>query len=152
METGTTDWERSVGVVVVRDGKVLLGRHTYGPGRGLLIIPGGYLDEGETPEDAARREVLEETGITVAIERLCALRFNAHDWYAIFSARYVLGEAMPGDEENSEVVWVGCEETLVRDDVPELTKVALRCALEGDGLGPRPYEHSREKGWYSLYG
>lgn len=152
METGETDWERSVGVVVIRDGKVLLGRHTYGPGKGFLIIPGGYLDGGETPEDAARREVAEETGVDVSVGRLCAIRFNGHDWYAIFCGTYVGGVAHPGDEENSEVVWLDCAEALERDDVPELTKVALRLALEGGGLSPRPYEHSRERGWYSLYG
>ena len=56
MEKGNTDWSRSVTGVVIRDGKVLLCRHTYGGGKGLLIVPGGYIEHGESPQDAVRRE------------------------------------------------------------------------------------------------
>lgn len=60
-----TNWCQSVGGVVLRDGRVLLARHTYGAGKGWLIIPGGYVQTGESPEDALRREVYEETGVRV---------------------------------------------------------------------------------------
>ena len=50
-----------MGGVCIRDGKVLLGRHTYGSGNGKLIIPGGYVKFGETPEEALIREFEEET-------------------------------------------------------------------------------------------
>ena len=60
-----TNWCQSVGGVVLRDGRVLLARHTYGAGKGCLIIPGGYVQMGESPEDALRREVYEETGVRV---------------------------------------------------------------------------------------
>ena len=40
------DWGKSAAAVVIKDGKVLLARHTYGAGRGLLIIPGGYIRKG----------------------------------------------------------------------------------------------------------
>ncbi|WP_338322220.1 NUDIX hydrolase, partial [Brachyspira hyodysenteriae] len=33
----------------------LLGRHNYGRGKGLLIIPGGFINEGELPAEAAER-------------------------------------------------------------------------------------------------
>lgn len=49
MERGSTDWGRSVTGVVLREGRVLLCRHTYGGGKGLFIVPGGYLNHGETP-------------------------------------------------------------------------------------------------------
>ena len=35
-----TDWGKSVAGVVIRDEKVLLVRHTYGAGKGMLIVPG----------------------------------------------------------------------------------------------------------------
>ena len=54
----------SVGVIVVSDGKVLVGTRLSDAGRGLLCGPGGYGMEGETPEDAARRETQEEFCIT----------------------------------------------------------------------------------------
>ena len=54
----------SVGVIVVSDGKVLVGTRLSDAGRGLLCGPGGYGMEGETPEKAAQRETEEEFGIT----------------------------------------------------------------------------------------
>jgi len=44
----------------VRDGKVLLLKHKK---LGLWLAPGGHIDEGETPDEAARRELKEETGL-----------------------------------------------------------------------------------------
>lgn len=50
-------------VALTEDGDVLLTRQFRpGPGRFLLELPGGYLDEGESPLEAAERELLEETG------------------------------------------------------------------------------------------
>lgn len=40
MENGNTNWSQSVTAVVIKEGRVLLARHTYGAGKGLLIIPG----------------------------------------------------------------------------------------------------------------
>ncbi|MFC7343219.1 nucleotide triphosphate diphosphatase NUDT15 [Saccharopolyspora griseoalba] len=49
--------------VVVRDGDVLLGRRKGAHGAGDWSFPGGKIDPGEAPEDAAVRELLEETGL-----------------------------------------------------------------------------------------
>ncbi len=51
------------GVLVVRDGKILVGERKD---TGLLCGPGGHIENGETPEDAAVREAREEFGIYVA--------------------------------------------------------------------------------------
>ena len=55
MENGNTNWSQSVTAVVIHEGKVLLSRHTYGAGKGRLIIPGGYLNHGEMPREALIR-------------------------------------------------------------------------------------------------
>ena len=65
MNTENTNWGQSVTAVVIKDNKVLLARHTYGGGKGMLIIPGGYVEKGETPQDAVIREFKEETNITI---------------------------------------------------------------------------------------
>lgn len=133
-ETGNTDFGKSVSGVLIRDGKVLLGRHTYGSGKGLLIIPGGYIQQGEAPEDAVAREFLEETGVAVRPGEILGIRFNTHDWYVIFRVEYISGKAVSDHDENSEVLWLDVEEALNREDVPMLTKQAIMSAACGGGL------------------
>ena len=49
-----TNWNWSVTGIAIRDNTVLLARHTYGGGKGKWIVPGGYLENGESPEDAVK--------------------------------------------------------------------------------------------------
>lgn len=152
MENGTTNWGQSVTGVVIKDNKVLLARHTYGGGKGLLIVPGGYVNEGETPQDALIREYMEETKVTVKPLDIIGIRFNMHDWYIAFRAEYVSGKATSDHEENSEVLWVDVEEALTREDVPELTKKLIESAVKNDtGLHKEEYNGSTKHGAYSLY-
>ena len=53
-----------VGVIVAKEGKILCGTRHNDFGYGLLCGPGGHIEEGETPEEAAKREAYEEFGIT----------------------------------------------------------------------------------------
>lgn len=58
-----------VAVIVEQDGKILLGLRATEPAKGLWDILGGFIDAGETAEDAVHREILEETGLRVEIVR-----------------------------------------------------------------------------------
>jgi len=140
MENGNTNWSQSVTAVVIYEGKVLLSRHTYGAGKGRLIIPGGYLNHGEMPREALIREYLEETGVLIEPRELIGMRFNLKDWYAAFRADYVSGEARSDNDENSEAVWVDVDEALNRDDVPDLTKKLIKCAASGRGFSEISYD------------
>ena len=59
--------------VVERAGLVLMLRRAVETGYGLWSLPGGYVDRGEVVEQAAAREVLEETGLQVEIGGLVGL-------------------------------------------------------------------------------
>ena len=71
-----------MGVLVMRRGRVLLGRRRGSHGEGFYAAPGGHVEFGESFEQAARREVLEETGLEIADLRLLSVGnyfFNRDD-------------------------------------------------------------------------
>ena len=152
MNGENTNWEKSVAGVVIKDNKVLLARHTYGGGKGMLIIPGGYVNYGETPQQALKREFMEETNIEVEPQNIIGIRFNMHDWYIVFYAEYISGEAQSDNDENSEVLWLDVEHALSRDDVPELTKKMIEGATSKQyGLRCEEYNGNTRHAPYSLY-
>lgn len=152
MNTEDTIWNQSVAAVVINNGKVLLARHTYGNGKGKLIIPGGYVNKNEAPQDALKREYLEETGVIVEPKNIIGIRFNTHDWYIVFRADYVSGEAVSDNDENSEVLWIDTDEALTRDDVPDLTKKMIASAVsDNDGLQLTGYNTTGKHEPSSLY-
>jgi len=54
---------RAVSTVLVSGPRLLLVRRGHAPARGMYAFPGGRIENGETPEQAARRELFEETGL-----------------------------------------------------------------------------------------
>ena len=62
-----------VGVLLTRNGSLLLVKRKYNPDAGYWSIPGGHLDLGEKVENAAEREGYEETGIKVQVSKLAGI-------------------------------------------------------------------------------
>jgi len=95
-----------VGVLIVRDGRLLLVRRSIEPCRGWWDIPGGFLEEGELPEAGAVREAREETGLLVRPTRLLGFYVDRYVYQdeqgvtlnAYFLAEVVGGEERPGDD------------------------------------------------------
>ena len=54
-----------VGILVSKDDEILMLHRVNPHGRGTWSAPGGHMEHGETPEEAAIREVKEETGLSV---------------------------------------------------------------------------------------
>jgi len=79
------------GAVVHRSGKVLLVKRKRPPNEGRWALPGGLVELGETAEGAAAREVYEETGLKVVIERLIDVQTDIHfDAKGVIEYHYLL--------------------------------------------------------------
>lgn len=91
---------------VIRDGTILLGRAPRFPG-GMYSTLAGFVEPGETLEEAVRREVLEETGIEVADIRYVASQAwpFPHSIMIGFTARYAGGELRIDPEELEDAGW-----------------------------------------------
>jgi 8-oxo-dGTP diphosphatase len=55
-----------IGVIIIHNGKILLGKRKNSHGKGTWSICGGHLEFGESFEECARREALEETGLIIS--------------------------------------------------------------------------------------
>ena len=152
MNHDNANWSQSVAGVVLREGQVLLVRHTYGVRKGRLIVPGGYVNVNESPMDAIKREVFEETHVVVEPMGIVGIRFNQKDWYVAFQARYISGEALSDHDENSEALWMDVREALESDELPDLTKKLIQCAVSGKPLEFIPYDGTMKYGPYAFFG
>jgi 8-oxo-dGTP diphosphatase len=90
------------GAVVVRDGRVLLGRRAVEPARGCWDIPGGFLEPWEHPADCAVREVAEETGLQVRLTRLLSVVMDTYQDSVYTLNLYYLAEVVGGDERAAD--------------------------------------------------
>lgn len=94
---------------------------------------------------------MEETGITADPVEIVGIRFNMHDWYVVFRAEYISGEARSDHDENSEVVWLEVEKALEAEDVADLSKKMIQAAVSGKALTHTEYKGGENHAPQSLY-
>lgn len=133
----------SVGAIVLRENKILLVRHTYGAAKDKLLNPGGMIQQDELPTDAVKREVLEETGVSVNPIGMLSIRCAPKGWYMVFLAEYISGEPKSDGIENSEAVFMDCDELLQREDATDTVKMLLKIALSKKPIVPVDTGNSR---------
>ena len=106
-------------------GRVLLVRHSYG-GQ-FYALPGGAVEPGELPQEAAVREIREELCVDARVTRLLSInsfvhngRFQAY----VFIAEIIGGTPMhPGTEEIAEIGWFDL------DQLPQPVYVTVEYAI-----------------------
>jgi 8-oxo-dGTP pyrophosphatase MutT (NUDIX family) len=122
------------GIVLATDGRVVLHRHKR---LGIWLQPGGHVDAGETPAEAALRETVEETGIGVAHPpagpRL--IHVDVHEGgrgHVHLDVRYLLDAPIgssfaPAAGESADLAWCSIAEVTARGDRSVVQ--AVRAAL-----------------------
>ena len=103
--------------VIIRDGALLLVRRNEEPFKGMLDLPGGYLNKGETTEAALKRELFEELGIKplaiTPMGEFPGIAFWQEENFPILSSAYFVsfrGDIRLNRRENSSFVWVPLKE------------------------------------------
>jgi ADP-ribose pyrophosphatase YjhB (NUDIX family) len=115
-------------VLVVEDGRVLLVRRVNEPFRGMWTLPAGFVNGGEDPADAAQRECLEETGLSVRVTRVYDIVSGREhprgaDFVIVYQAE-VQGGEMKAEDDADAVEWFD------KDHLPRLAFLATQKVLQ----------------------
>lgn len=124
-------WLSGVTAVVVRGDEVLMIRRAD---NGRWAPVAGIIEPGEHPADTAEREVLEEAGVVVEVERIAGVDVSAPVAYdngdesqylvVVVRCRWVSGDPHPADGEATEALWVPVSGLADLD--PRLSDASLR--------------------------
>ncbi|HZM20547.1 MAG TPA: NUDIX hydrolase [Anaerolineales bacterium] len=114
-------------VLVEEDGQVLLVRRVGEPFRGYWTLPAGFINSGEDPAQAAARECLEETGLSVRVTRLYDIiagreHPSGADFVIVYNAEVIAGELKPSDDADAA-------EWFARGSLPPLAFQATKKVL-----------------------
>lgn len=122
-----------VSVICRREKRFLLVRRGKEPKKHWLAFPGGSVEQGETPEQAAMRELHEETALHAKILKhfitvdlaLDANSYNRNYYLAIFRAHEISGHELAGDDALS-LHWLTIEEMTTMQVTPSTLEVARK--------------------------
>ena len=134
-ERYNTGYNLGVGGAVVKDGRLLLVRRASRRGRGNWQIPGGFVERGETMEQAVVREVAEESGVTAEVEGVLGIRNRSdsdsdNSTYVILALRPISGEPTPDEHEVDRAGYFSLEEIDALEQMPPINREVARRALD----------------------
>ena len=104
----------TVDVAVIDGERLLLVKRSNEPYKNRWVLPGGFVEYDETVENAAAREVLEETGVQIRLESILGVYSDperdprGHTLTTVFIGRPVAGEPVGGDDA-ADAFWVNLE-------------------------------------------
>ncbi len=134
-------WDVGAAGAVVHEGRVLLVRKTYGAAKGMWGLPGGFAQHDELLDEAAAREVLEETGVQAEVLALIAVRSRYEPEggavFVIFRMRPLGGEPRPDGVEIDAVRYFSAAEIQAltdREIFPLTRNAALTALSDAPGL------------------
>lgn len=95
--------------LIIKEGKILLVKRSNDPYKGFWAIPGGFVEQGETCEEAVAREIKEETGLEAKVKNLLGV-YSApgRDPRQVITIAYTLsveGGKVKKSEEATEIGW-----------------------------------------------
>jgi 8-oxo-dGTP diphosphatase len=147
-----------VGGFLVRDGRLLVVRKTYGPSKGQWTIPSGYVERHESVVETVEREVQEETGIVGRAGPILAVRNRvtdqANDTFLIFRMAHVSGEPTPDRAEVSHAAFVPVTDLAASPEAAPFTRAIAPKLLDATGLRAdsyRPPPEPQARLAYRLY-
>ncbi len=125
------DVQVGVGVFLFRDNQVLLGERIGAHGAGTWALPGGQLDFGESVEQCARREVIEETGLELSAFRRVGFTDDIFHGEGIHCVTLYLAARCPeGEPENREPEYCKQWRWFEFDSLPQPLFLPLSSFLE----------------------
>ena len=124
----------AVGGLLINDNKVLIIRRGCNPGKGLLDIPGGFVDYDETLEMALAREMMEEVNLTVSRTLYFRSQFNTYQFgvntYKLVDSYFVctvesLDGIKAGDDAEA-LYWIAPDDIQYDEFAFDSVKVVLK--------------------------
>lgn len=118
--------------IILKENKILMVKPKRGYNAGQWALPGGFVGYGETPEEAALRETVEETGVPCKIVRFLGTesrlgRTTSYHWHTFFYQAQLEHENFrPAPDEIETVAWLEIDEALSSVSFYESLREKLR--------------------------
>jgi len=139
----------SISILIVDDGRVLLGKRSGNPGKGTWALPSGYIDFEEDFLTAAIRETKEETGLEVEVlsivNVLSSFVTPVFHFLGVYVSAQVVGGVITAVDDLTEVEWYPLAGPLPELGFPEDANIIAMYAAGFEGLQVDPEYAKKDK-------